>query len=170
MTEVEVLELNADGEFEIPSPTTRIEIEVDEDSDDGEPGTFSPTSKPIVEMDDNGVLDYVSSPEEKFKDLVGDILPGEFKIYEPDPSLVPDDSRNRVMVFIRMEPGEKPQKLEVLQESVELTTSKERTLVVKLEEKVDNLTAISSTFEDLLFVSMEQEKTQKQKRKEQAQN
>lgn len=170
MTEVEVLELNADGEFEIPSPTTRIEIEVDEDSDDGEPGTFSPTSKPIVEMDDNGVLDYVSSPEEKFKDLVGDILPGEFKIYEPDPSLVPDDSRNRVMVFIRMEPGEKPQKLEVLQESVELTTSKERTLVVKLEEKVDNLTAISSAFEDLLFVSMEQEKTQKQKRKEQAQN
>ena len=74
------------------------------------------------------------------------------------------------MLFIRMEPGEKPQKLEVLQESVELTTSKERTLVVKLEEKVDNLTAISSTFEDLLFVSMEQEKTQKQKRKEQAQN
>ena len=81
MTEVEVLELNADGEFEIPSPTTRIEIEVDEDSDDGEPGTFSPTSKPIVEMDDNGVLDYVSSPEEKFKDLVGDILPGYERVY-----------------------------------------------------------------------------------------
>ena len=82
--------------------------------------------------------------------------------------LVPEDSRNRTMVFIRMEQGERPEKLEVLEESIELTTSKGRTLVVKLEEKVDNLTAISSAYEDLLFVSMEQGKTQRQKWKEQA--
>ena len=76
MTDEEVLELNDDGEFEIPSPTTRIEIEADDESDDGKPVTFSPTSKPIVEVDDDGVLDYISSHEGKFNDFVGDILPG----------------------------------------------------------------------------------------------
>ena len=76
MTDGEVLELNADGEFVIPSkPTTRIKIE-EEDSDDGIPTKFSPTSKPIVEVEDNGVLDYIVNPEEKFKNLVGDIQPG----------------------------------------------------------------------------------------------
>ena len=72
------------------------------------------------------------------------------------------------MVFIRLEQDEKAEKLEVLEESVELTTSKKRTLVVRLEEKVDNLTSVSSSFEDIVFISMEQEKTQKQKKRDSA--
>ena len=65
----EVLELNANGEFVIP--TTRIEIE--EDSDDGEPTTFATTSKPI---DDKGLLDDVLGPAEKLKDFIWDVQPG----------------------------------------------------------------------------------------------
>ena len=77
-------------------------------------------------------------------------------MYEPDPSLLKKVEKRKTIVFIRLDQGEEAKKLEVLDNAIELTTSKDRTLVVPLEKKIDTLTAISSTFEDIVFISAKQ--------------
>ena len=147
MSEGEVLEVGADGSFEIPSPT-RITIEEDSD-DERNPESYSPgpLSIPVIEKSSDEQLSFVEDSTTTFSSLIGDISPGGYKLYQ-------SRGNNCLVVLIRLEKEEKPEKLFVFDKSIEVQSSINRTLCVDLPNPVDTRSGRAQVMGDIVSVSV----------------
>ena len=97
--------------------------------DEKENDSYAPQSKaPVVNKKSDELLSFVEDSSVTFSQLVGDLSPGGFKLFE---------SGNTLIVLIRLEPGEKPEKLFVFEKTIEVQSSLKRALCVDLPHSVD---------------------------------
>lgn len=126
--------------YRITSPSFTADI----DSDD-ERETSHDTTTTFKE--DSGLLSYVRDSHRTFKELIADIGPGGFKLLE-------SENNNTLTVVIAFDENERAEKLNVFVRSIEVQTSKKRILTVDLPVDVDMKTGTSSSFENIIYVSL----------------
>jgi hypothetical protein len=148
MADDEVLELGADGTFEIPSPVKKakpvsvpkVVTKIDDKTDDS--GAKATVSSGNVKKDD------VATVCTQKLSVLDDIGPGEFKIYQAK-------DKKTLHVIVRLEDGQTTEKVEISENKLYIGikgASKE--IVVELPQNVRPDTASSQTYKDYVTIEV----------------
>jgi sarcosine oxidase gamma subunit len=148
MADDDVLELGADGTFEIPSPKKKpkpapepkVVTKVCNKTDD----SAATTKAPSVTVNKSEAV-AVSTPK---KSVLDDIGPGEFKVYRAK-------DNKALHVIVRVEEGQTAEKVEISENKLYIgIKGANKEIVVDLPQNVRPETASSKTYKDYVTIEV----------------
>ena len=132
----EILELGSDGSFEIPSPTrTKVLIEDSDDEAECKEDKFSP------------VAVQTESFNHAFKDLIADMLPGDFRVLE-------SANTRSLTIAVMLDENEKVEHCMIRGNLIEILTGNKKNYSVEVPDNIQPQGATSSSFGSFIYVQV----------------